>query len=322
MSYFPKHYITTNQYTAGGEFAYKSSQVEYAGYYWKTGNGRFYTGQTPQASQTIELVKILIVSSGEFSTENPLYTEKIHIATGGEGPNDYGVGSNLPTIETNIENYSILKNKSTAYVATKFIPPYNAPIPTQQDYQNGEFRRYFCKKTNELQYIELNLQTYTLLVQKSPTIEWTLYQPFNIPWQLTGDKNQVRQVNKNITLYNIKKFNLPKLDQYLKLDYTKYFLFPNISNLYTPGGEFKTADGKNYIGFYHIHDKTGPMVGKVHPKVPHPLLFPINEDTILNITTQYNIPSVTRNTGSYTPPPMNRGGGGGSGGGSGGGGGY
>ena len=45
MSYFPKHYINPNQYTAGGEFMYASSQIEYKGWYWSTGNGKYYTGK-------------------------------------------------------------------------------------------------------------------------------------------------------------------------------------------------------------------------------------------------------------------------------------
>lgn len=201
---------------------YKPSQVEYIGWYWKTGNGRFYSGKTPQSSQIIELVPIITVNPGGF-TDSPSYTDKIVIATAGEAPPDYGVGLGLPVSENIIVDYANIKNKPTVPVANKYIPQYNVTIPTQQDYQNGEFRRYFAKKTNELQYIEINLQTYTLLNQKSPTIEWTLYFPFNLPWQLVGDKTQVEQVNRNITLSTIRKFKLYKFDEYLKFDFTKYY---------------------------------------------------------------------------------------------------
>jgi hypothetical protein len=243
MSYFPKHYITPNQYTSGGEFAYKSSQIEYIGYYWKTGNGRFYTGKTPQSSETIELLPILTVNPGEF-TSTPSYTEKIVIATAGEAPPDYGIGLNLPVDDNIITNYAVLKNKSSKPIANKYIPQYNQIIPTTQDYQNGEFRRYFAKKTNELQYIEVNQQTYALLRQKDPTIEWSLYQPFNIPWQLTGDKNQVEKTNRNIVELTIQKNKLYKFNEYLKFDYTKYYQ-PEVGS--TTSGSYINGVNQGYV---------------------------------------------------------------------------
>ena len=72
---------------------------------------------------------------------------------------------------------------------------------------------------------------------------------FFLSWQLTGNKEKVAEVNKNITLLAMKNQRLPNLDEYLQFNWTKYYQFPNISNLYTAGGEFKTANGKNYIGF-------------------------------------------------------------------------
>ena len=48
------------------------------------------------------------------------------------------------------------------------------------------------------------------------------------------------------------------------------------TNLYTPGGEFTLPDGKEYIGFYHIHPDKGPMVGANHVKEFHEILIPIS----------------------------------------------
>jgi hypothetical protein len=224
MSYFPKHYITPNQYTSGGEFVYKSSQIEYIGYYWKTGNGRFYTGKTPQSSETIEIAPIIPIDFG-ISTDQSEYNKKISLANIADGPLDYFPEvANLPIESNIISEYANLKNiPQTILTPFKYIPQYNQVIPTPQDYQNGEFRRYFAKKTNELQYIEINQQTFALLRQKSPTIEWSLYQPFNIPWQLTGDKNQVEKTNRNIVELTIQKNRFYKFNEYLKFDYTKYY---------------------------------------------------------------------------------------------------
>jgi hypothetical protein len=111
-------------------------------------------------------------------------------------------------------------------VPSKIIykPIYNPNVPTQQDYQIGEYRRYFCIKTNEIIYIEINQNTFDKLVSKSQDILWSLYQPFDIPWNLTGTKEQVATVNRNIVLLTMKNLLLPQFDAYLKFDFTKYYV--------------------------------------------------------------------------------------------------
>jgi len=52
--------------------------------------------------------------------------------------------------------------------------------------------------------------------------------------------------------------------------------------LYTAGGEY-ILNGKDYIGYYHVHPDLGAMVGKVHtPKIPHERLIGIDENPILS----------------------------------------
>ena len=55
MSYFPKHYIVPNQYTNGGEFVYKGTSTIYIGPYFKTGNGKTFSGNTPQSPNIFEI---------------------------------------------------------------------------------------------------------------------------------------------------------------------------------------------------------------------------------------------------------------------------
>jgi len=322
MSYFPKHYIKTNQSTTGGEFVFRANELDYTGPYWSTGNGRFYTGNTPQSSPIFELLPKIPINNLDFLYSEPVYTDKIKIAYLGDAP-IVGDGT-LPYNENNVINYSNLRKSPKTANAIKYLPQYNPTLPTQQDYQNSEFIRYFAKKTNENQYIEINQQTYNQLFYNDRAVEWTLYTPFSIFWQLTGDKQQVQQVNKNITEAKIKALKLYSFNEYLKFDFLKYYQFPNISNLYTAGGEFKTANGQNYIGFYHIHDKTGPMIGATHTKEPHGLLFPINETIVSQVINKQTSQVITQTTSSYNPTPMNMGGGysGGGGSGGGGGGGY
>jgi hypothetical protein len=221
MSYFPKHYIKPNQYTAGGEFIYASSRLEYKGWYWSTGNGRYYTGKTPQSSQILEIIKTIPVGENLNFNDQPLYADKIKIALEGDAP-IVGNG-NLPYNSQEVIKYSYLKNVPLQPSATKILPQYNPVLPTAQDYQNGEFRRYFAKRTNISQYIEVSQETFAQLRQKDPALEWTLYFPFFIIWQLTGNKEQVSKTNRNMVLYQMQKFNLYNFDQYLKFDFVKYY---------------------------------------------------------------------------------------------------
>ncbi len=194
--YFPKSQVTPNQYTNGGEFQLKSTGQSYAGYYFSTSTGQYFTGRNQNDNPVLELTSI----SSTVETTN----------------------INLPevmTVEDNAYNNLVAKPTTVLYK-----PAFNPNIPTQQDYQVGEYRRYFCKKTNEIIYLEINENTFDKLVAQSPDILWSLYQPFNIPWNLTGTKEQVATVNRNIVLLTMKDLSLPQFDTYLKFDFTKYYV--------------------------------------------------------------------------------------------------
>jgi hypothetical protein len=194
--YFPKSQVTPNQYTNGGEFQLKSTGQSYAGYYFSTSTGQYFTGRNQNDNPVLELTLI----SSTVETTNINLPEVI-------------------TIEDNAYNNIVAKPTTVLYK-----PAFNPNIPTQQDYQVGEYRRYFCKKTNEIIYLEINQNTFDKLVAKSPDILWSLYQPFNIPWNLTGTKEQVATVNRNIVLLTMKELSLPQFDAYLKFDFTKYYV--------------------------------------------------------------------------------------------------
>ena len=220
MSYFPKHYIKTNQYTNGDEFVYAGTSLPYTGPYFETANNKFFTGNTPQSPNILELS---LISTPQVATQEGVtpiqyaYLNDLVDELGDIIPTTSDV-DNIDTI-----NYLSIKNQDGKPISFKYIPPFNQTLPTQQDYQNGEFRRYFCKKTNQSIYIEINLETYNKLKNKAPEIEWPLYQQFNIPWKLTGDKQQVYDVNRNIVLLIMKQQQLYNFDQYLKFDFTKYY---------------------------------------------------------------------------------------------------
>ena len=200
--YFPQSQITPNQYTNGGEFQIKSNGNPYTGYYFITSTNQYFTGRNQNDTPVNELTKISTDASinALLASENTILPEVITIT-------DYTYNN-------------IVAKPSTVL----FKPIYNPNTPTQQDYQIGEYRRYFCKKTNEIIYLEIDKTTFDKLVAQSPDILWSLYQPFDIPWNLTGVKDQVATVNRNIVLLTMKNLSLPQFDAYLKFNFTKYYV--------------------------------------------------------------------------------------------------
>jgi hypothetical protein len=116
---------------------------------------------------------------------------------------------------------STLDNKSDSpnQTTTQYAPL----IPTSQDYQNGEFVRYFVCRINQPFFIEIDKTTFNRYKQKDPTISWKLYKPFSLFWVLTGDINQVAQTNKNVTEFTEQKEKVEGLSVYLKEDWTQYY---------------------------------------------------------------------------------------------------
>jgi hypothetical protein len=199
--YYPLSQITPNLYTNGSEFAYVSTNQSYTGYYWKTSDGKYYTGKTPQ---DIPSEEITLISNSSQTSITPLDTSNnfSYYNTDGISSEYIGIVSPPPPA---------------------LVPLYSPTFPTQKDYQVGEFRRHFCKKTNEIIYLEISKDTYDKLIKKDSTILYQLYFPFNIPWKLTGDKSQVFITNKNITELTIQNLKLPMFSEYLKNDFTKYY---------------------------------------------------------------------------------------------------
>jgi hypothetical protein len=206
--YYPLSQIKTNLYTNGQEFTltpYTPSN-SYVGSYWSTSDGKFFTGKTPQDTPNSEIFKIL---NGDPTIPQPFSQITLDVISSVESQ---------PSLETYIVTKKIDPNFSIS------VPTQNITLPTIQDYQVGEFRRYFCKKTNELIYIEIDKSTYNKLVNKDPQIMWQLYTPINLAWQISGNKEKVANTNKNMISLAMQRQKLYRFDEYLKYDYTKYFL--------------------------------------------------------------------------------------------------
>ena len=201
--YYPTSQITTNLNTNGGEFVYANDLQDYKGDYYKTSKGEYFTGKTPQDGPNELIIRIPLNEGTSVTSQND------------------PISNFYNTNEIDVSNYISIINQSIELAPT--LPIYSATLPTQQDYQNTEFRRYFCKKTNEIIYLEISKETYDKLVAQDPQILFSLYIPFNLPWQLTGNREQVYKTNRNITELTSARQKLPMLAEFLKMDFSKYY---------------------------------------------------------------------------------------------------
>ena len=193
--YYPKSQIKPNLFTNGGEYILSTTREEYKGYYYKISTGQFYTGKNPQQGPNVLLILLETLNYEDSS----LPSEDITL--------EYDFAYNPPIIPL-----------------TRSLPQFNPNVPTQQEKTNGQFPRYFCKRNNELKYMEISFDTYTQLLAKNPQIAWDLYTPASVLWQIQGDKNTVYASNQS-SVYLIEKTQTwYGFSQYFKGDFLKYYL--------------------------------------------------------------------------------------------------
>jgi len=167
--YYPKSQIKSNLYTNGGEFILSTTKENYKGNYYKISSGKLYSGKNPTDTPNILLTLLDLNSPEEFKqTFNPDLITTQDDLSNGYYPLD-------PPIRS--------------------IPVFNLTLPTNQDKQNGQFTRYFCKKTNELKYLEIDKETYDQLKAKDSKIAWDLYEPASLLWVFNGNEESIFNTN-------------------------------------------------------------------------------------------------------------------------------
>ena len=235
--YTPKSKINIQE-AGPGEFIYKKTRKPYVGPYIETSGRKFFAGNNPK-KLTLQLIKPVSI------------------------PNNFGKNRNTAKYNVlNKKTYSLLK-KTQNIVAIK-------NIPNKDDYKAGRYTRYFIKKVNELYgYFEVDKKTYHSINKKEPKYNHPVYNVGQIVWSLVGN---VKKHNKaQIFLQREKYPNLnvlfSKLDEFAKIEDRL------IENLSTSGGELYYKDGREYKGPYHIHPGKGPMVGAIHIKGQHDILY-------------------------------------------------
>jgi len=198
--YFPKSQIKSNQYTNGGELQVKSTGQEYKGYYFTTSNGDFYSGKTPDDSPIETLIQI------------PSQVGKVD-------------GESIPLKNYYVADFDYYNAKNISLDRT--AP--RAPIqtlgkPTDKDIQNGFFYRYFVKKGNEGRFIEISKDEYNYFRSQNSRVQWQLYIPTQIKWDIQGDREQVYNGNKTVVSLTEQRENLPGFTLFFRDQFDKFWI--------------------------------------------------------------------------------------------------
>ena len=199
--YYPKSHITSNLYS-NGEFAIIGSNTPYNGYYFSTIDNKFFTGRYPGDGTNEELIK--------FQSTPP--TPPGSDVNSPTNPELAGQDIDFRFFGPDNTTYSLLNKVSPTSDIINYTPTPFYPQPSKQDYKLGEFTRYFSKKTNENKYTET-----------SGLFENSLYIGIQLPWLITGDKDEVIRVNQNIVKLREQQLNISGLGEYLKFNYIKFY---------------------------------------------------------------------------------------------------
>lgn len=194
LKYYPKNRVVTDLYTSGGSFSLNGQ--DYVGYYYKTFDGKVYSGATPQ-------------SPGGGQRLFPVYQ-------------DVSVSPDRPLNLPNLQNVSL----------ETLVPYY--PTPTPGDYKKGYFVRYFAKKANQPDsIIEISKQDYDNMRNGTAlqADKIMLYQVIDVFWKLTGPlkDNRVNKqypvagiINTNQRIVETKEKDFRGLKTYIGENYSKF----------------------------------------------------------------------------------------------------
>lgn len=187
--YYPKSHITSNLYS-NGELVLLGTTTPYVGYYFSTIDKKYYTGRFPNDGNNQEL---------EVPQTNSADSTIFDLV-------DYRFAGNDNLIFSELNGLNIT-DTMIFYTPTPYYPQ-----PSTQDYELGEFTRYFSKKANENKYTET-----------SGLFQNSLYIGIKLPWLIAGDKNEVARVNENMVRLREQELGIEGFGFYLKYNYLKFY---------------------------------------------------------------------------------------------------
>ena len=195
--YYPKSQIQTGFYS-NSELVEVRSKQPYTGPYFKTSDGLLYSGKEPNEGKNIKLILPSQLPSGVSSqlSKNGIKIEDYRFTT-----------TNTP--------YSILRGENKNITPYTPIPYY--PILTDDNIQNGEFTRYFVKKSNQNSYTEINSNNFINSTSS------TLYISIQLQWVISGEKENVRQINAKQIGFVEKNLQIEGLGGFLRFNYLQFY---------------------------------------------------------------------------------------------------
>ena len=104
MPYYPLSQIKTNLYTNGNEYVLNPNDIStmYSGYYWKTSDGKIYTGKTPQ---DVNIQQLYPISSIDFTQYPDIATNFVYNSIAINGGGEVFGGDNTEGGDINLNNY-------------------------------------------------------------------------------------------------------------------------------------------------------------------------------------------------------------------------
>lgn len=208
IRYYPLTRIIPNLYTRGNEF-FTPDGKPYAGRYYKTYDGKNFTGINPVLGT------------------NQLLTPVQDVAVTSRSSRAY-----LAASTQNIEQLSGTSNNPLSSNTTLEQLDSYFPVPIPSDYSRGYFTRYFAKNVTGPQYIiEISQMDYAQVENGNVSPTMLQYEVTSMLWQLTGPLNDTRvsqyqitggvyDTNRRVTLAKEKSFY--GIVEFIGGDYTKF----------------------------------------------------------------------------------------------------
>ena len=210
--YYPKSQIKPNLFTNGDQYVYLRDETNYIGFYYSTSDGRYFTGKSPNNGPNFELIPVPV---------NINFVEGLNTHVAG----DHYVINDVYDYARGVD---LTKGN---------IPPSNPisifPTPTQEDYDNKEFVRYFLKRINQEKYMEVDQSTYISYKSKEPNVNFVLYQAFRLPWLISGKRAEVYNINRKTVIRVQNNLKFRSFIQYFKQRFDQLFRYtPEEKSLY------------------------------------------------------------------------------------------
>ncbi len=176
--YYPKSQVKTNLYTSGDELIVDSTKEEYKGYYYETSTGKKYAGKAPNNRSSILLIPLEPSDQPQLTSET---VQEAIIYRPNFDSSDPMLSENGLMMNEAYNNLTSAKGLDKS----RFLPQSCYSIPTKEELKAGSYFRYFAKKTNEYQYIEISKEDYKKFKNNDSTVAFELYDCIELPWNLS-----------------------------------------------------------------------------------------------------------------------------------------